>query len=500
MSFLARRRLPAFEVAIVLAMVLGACSDGDGDVGSRADTPTSTARRGRLVERTCDTAASLPPTDCYWLEVPERRDRPASRSIRLWVAVVHQVGPDSTLPPVIDLTGGPGGTASSPWVTGEIDLPGGDSRTIVVVDQRGTGRSQPRLICPESDERPPEAPSPMPYADRLRTAREEATACRDHLISEGVDLNGYDTVENAADIVDLRRALGLSKWMVRGYSYGGRLAREVYRQDPDAVTGLLLDGSLTSSPRGLAPVIRRADEAISRLDVACAKAPACASRGGVRANLEAAEARLNDEPFLVAESGLLIDGGVLRAGLVTALTRSDLLPLIPAILADLASGKTGILATMAGELAAPPQSDLASIASGLYMVTTCADDGPETEADLELLRNPGPWADEVLGEAAHCDIWDVDTVEGGLLEQSTGDVPVLSYSGAFDPWVPPEMADEIEAAYPNTTRITVPSGGHGNAWGSDCTQRISLAFTATPDSTPDTSCVAELPALFDPSS
>ena len=58
---------------------------------------------GRLVERTCDTAAWLPPTDCYWLEVSRRRDVPDVGTIRLWVTVVHGERAAAELPPVIDV-------------------------------------------------------------------------------------------------------------------------------------------------------------------------------------------------------------------------------------------------------------------------------------------------------------------------------------------------------------------------------------------------------------
>ena len=174
---------------------------------------------GRLVERTCDTAAGLPPTDCYWLEVSERRDAPDAGTIRLWVTVVHGEGAAAELPPVIDVTGGPGDAASTAWVNGSVVLDG-DGRTIVVIDQRGTGRSEPRLDC-DFESGPP---STIPWPERVAARRLQVVACRDRLIADGVDLDGYDTVESAADFVDLRHALGVDQFLLRGYSYGGRLA------------------------------------------------------------------------------------------------------------------------------------------------------------------------------------------------------------------------------------------------------------------------------------
>ena len=77
----------------------------------------------------------------------------------------------------------------------------------------------------------------------------ELAACRDRLVKSGVDIDGYNTVEIAADVVALREALGYDKWIVWGFSYGGRVAQEVLRQDPDGVAALVLDSPLTAAPR-----------------------------------------------------------------------------------------------------------------------------------------------------------------------------------------------------------------------------------------------------------
>src|SRR4051812_35211287 len=87
--------------------VLGSCASDKAaptTAGSVASMPRVAA--ARLVGRPCDTASSLPPTSCYWLEVPERRDRADARTIRLWVAVIHEVGAEPTTAPTIFLTGG----------------------------------------------------------------------------------------------------------------------------------------------------------------------------------------------------------------------------------------------------------------------------------------------------------------------------------------------------------------------------------------------------------
>ena len=356
---------------------------------------------GRLVERACDTAAWLPPTDCYWLEVPERRDAPEAGTIRLWVTVVQGEGSAAELPPVIDVTGGPGDAASTAWVNGSVVLDG-DGRTIVVMDQRGTGRSEPHLDC-DFESGPP---STTPWPDRVAARRLQVVACRDRLIADGVDLDGYDTVEGAADFVDLRHALGVDQFLLRGYSYGGRLAREIYRQDPGGVAGLLLDSPLTTSPQGAASLLERGNDALARLDEWCRERPECADLGTPSANLADAAGRLDAEPYEVA-NGLVVDGGVLYSGVFRAMYRTDLLPVIPSAIASIADGNNAVIDAFAGELLPTFDDPRDAPADGLFEVVTCADDAPSaSDADRAALADPGIWEELVLDRVA-CDLWDV---------------------------------------------------------------------------------------------
>ena len=494
----------AVLVFVALTAALGACtSDGDAagtdsaaEAADSDDSATSGADNsdrpelGRLVERPCDTAAELPPVECYWFEVPERRDVPDAATIRLWVAVVEGHGPAASDPVLFDLTGGPGDAASPPWVHG-IEFGDEGAPTMVVIDQRGTGRSQPRLACPELDTLPA---ATEPYADQVAAHRDAAAACRDRLEEGGVDLAGYDTVESAADIVELRRALDLDPVVVRGFSYGGRLAIEVARQDPDGVAGLLLDSTSTTGPWTLQEVVDGADESVARLDAACAAAPDCAVHGSFSSNLERAAQVLDEQPYTVQPSGRVVDGAVLRWGMFQAMYDEDLVAVIPSAVASLANGQTELLDAFAGDLEAPPQDDIDGPAAGTFRVVSCADEGGDAlTEDAEVLSDPGVWSQLVLGHSGWCEVWGVD--DAGLADAS-GDMPVLALVGEMDPVHPLAFTEEAVAGFTNVTIVLVPGGAHGVSFSNDCTASISQAFLADPDAPLDTSCVEQLPPAF----
>jgi pimeloyl-ACP methyl ester carboxylesterase len=87
------------------------------------------------------------PTDCGELPVPEDRDAPGSRAtIGLAVVRLGATGRASGEDPLFVLFGGPGSsaTAAAPWLANTFSTR--RERDIVLVDQRGTGRSNP-LEC-----------------------------------------------------------------------------------------------------------------------------------------------------------------------------------------------------------------------------------------------------------------------------------------------------------------------------------------------------------------
>ena len=177
---------------------------------------------------------------------PERRDVADARTIRLWVAVIHHDGPDAAPTLGIHLPGGPGFPASTGWVAGTIELDPRDSRTIVVVDERGTGRSEPQLACPEFDEAIPHdrtirRPCRRPSAGWRRPA---GTVSKPTVSTSTATTpsRAPPTSSNSA-----KRSASTSS-SLRGVSYGARLAREIYRQDPAGVAGLLLDSPVTTAP------------------------------------------------------------------------------------------------------------------------------------------------------------------------------------------------------------------------------------------------------------
>jgi len=111
---------------------------------------------------------------------------------------------------------------------------------VIVFDQRGAGRSRPKLDCPQRVSLPLNTPMTLEsYSTQLR---EQSIACRRMWEERGADLTAYNTAESAADIDALRVALGYNKIALVGGSYGSHLSLAVLRQFPKSIERAVLHG------------------------------------------------------------------------------------------------------------------------------------------------------------------------------------------------------------------------------------------------------------------
>ncbi len=488
---------------VALVGVLGACSSDDSSATATAtatevsaSTTAPAATSARLVDRPCDTPASLGPTKCYFLEVPEHRGVAGSRTIKLWVAVATSADAAADATPMIFLPGGPGGDTSSLAIAPDTKWPGGP-RPVVYLDPRGTGRSQPDLSCPEVG-RPLDASHA--WSERREGVATQLAACRDRLVKSGIDIDGYNSKEVAADVVALRQALGYDRWYLWGFSYGGRVAQEVLQQDPDGVAALVLDSPLTAAPVGPAAKIANDKASTATLSAACRAQPSCASvTPDLGASIDAAIAQANAHPYTAhptATDGtnvsvLMTGQEVLRAKVIVSADASSV-GLLPAAATSIAAGETSTLDLIAASAADPPSGPIA-----LSGAIQCADDQSGlTAADAAVIDDPGDFGTLfVMADWPYCDTWQVTSAP---LDAPTSDVPTLIFEGAFDPVLPPTLGGDIAKTLTHSTIVVIPAGSHGNATGTSCASSITGSFLDDPSAPPNTSCVASLPPPFAP--
>jgi pimeloyl-ACP methyl ester carboxylesterase len=164
--------------------------------------------------------------------------KPQGVQIEVHFAVLPALARHKKPDPVFFVAGGPGQSA--------IALAGpvygmlarfGNRRDIVLVDQRGTGRSAP-LRCDDDASALPLAQSIDPAS---QVQRAHACLAKLQALPHG-DLRYYTTTLAAADLDAVRDMLGAARINLVGASYGTRVVLEFMRQFPMRVRRAVLDG------------------------------------------------------------------------------------------------------------------------------------------------------------------------------------------------------------------------------------------------------------------
>jgi hypothetical protein len=180
-------------------------------------------------ETTCDlpdvTPDIRPRLRCGTVRVPRDHARPDTGSFSLAVVVIKSAQQPSLSDPVVYISGGPGNPLTI-YAAYQARIPYAPRRDLILVDQRGTGRSEASL-CPDLDRTLLEANIALAgegTADAMVKRRAAYIACRDHAIRRGIDLKDFGTGVTVEDFEWVRRALGIERWNVNGESYGTAVA------------------------------------------------------------------------------------------------------------------------------------------------------------------------------------------------------------------------------------------------------------------------------------
>lgn len=393
---------------------------------------------------------------CGWLEVAENPQEPDGRHIRIHVARVPASGRVTEPDPLVFFAGGPGQAATETWpmIAGALRKIN-ESRDILLVDQRGTGQSNP-LKCPRVE-----------LEDALLADWDElAEQTRDCLASLDADPRFYTTTIAMHDIDAARRALGYERLNLYGGSYGTRAAQVYYRLFPDQVRTIVLDGVVPQTLGLGTEHAIKLDQAVYRVLDACEADAACAERfpDGAGRLRELLDRVVEDPPEVTIDhptTGRPLTFSVEREVLASALRFLSYSPetqaMLPMLIHEAATQQR--FERLASQMMITATGLQQTIAQGMEMSVMCAEDYPLFPAAIEpndtLL---GTLMNEVV--RVQCGVWPAGPVPDDFHQPVGGDVPVLLLSGENDPVTPPEYGDRVAAHFAQATHLVAPGQAH----------------------------------------
>lgn len=178
-----------------------------------------------------------------YFEVPFNRQSKQDKTLKLGFVRLPSTAKNPGSP-IVYLSGGPGGsatgTAKGPRF--ELFVKMREVADVILFDQRGTGLSRNGL---RNCRYPAKVKMTEAYtrASLLEEIAASAKYCAQVWQQQGVDLNGYNTLESAADLEDLRKVLGAEKLDLWGISYGTHLAMAAAKYYPNSIGRMVLASS-----------------------------------------------------------------------------------------------------------------------------------------------------------------------------------------------------------------------------------------------------------------
>lgn len=474
-----------------------------------AALPAQARRLGTIDFEPCtlapDFGVASVEAQCGTLEVPENHAEPGGRRLKLaiaWVPTDNTRAED----PVFMLAGGPGQSAKESYpsiATAFREVL--KKRSVILVDQRGTGESSP-LVCRDA-----EGKSSVTEAldDDANAAARFAEQCLATL-RKTVDPRFYTTTDAVQDLDAVRIAIGADSINLLGISYGTRVAQQYLRRYPQHTRTVVLDGVVPNVLVLGSEHAKNLESAIELHFDRCREEDTCKGRlGDPRRNLDQLAAELRAAPREVnyrdALTGEWKTGSLTYGHLASVVRLFTYAPaaaaMLPLVLHEAAQGRGDVLMAQSQLLMSQVGEQ---IMHGMQLSVMCSEDAPQlqrNERDAQTLLG----TEFVDFSLAQCAVWPKGDVPADFHAVVKSDVPVLLLSGQFDPVTPPRYGDAVlygwggvddgpreNAALTHGRHLVLRGQGH-NVIGTGCMPKLLGRFIDTADAKDlDAKCLEHL--------
>jgi pimeloyl-ACP methyl ester carboxylesterase len=452
--------------------------------------------------------------ECGYLVVPEDRNQADGSTIRLHVVNFKSQSATPALDPLFIVHGGPaaaGDIIIGIWTGGPGSTLRAD-RDNIYLEYRGTNFSEPAFYCPEMEAELAQFAG-MTLTEEIAWSADAIRACGERLTQEGRNLSAYSPLAAAADLADLRIALGYDEINLYGISYGTLISMLMMAHYPQGIRSIALDSIEPPEVDWVSKQLEAAYNSFNTLFAACATDPACdAAYPGLEEIFYAVLATLRQNPITVTiedESGssqaVLVDDLKFVHFIRDTIFFADAYTFVPA----------AIYAAHEGDYQAVAQQWLGWVSGrhgavgpgtgsdtlGVYYSMMCLHNGSfggieQAQASYDEIGGDTSMVDWAVATflndiLAACEHWNVTTPEPNVEIQTVdSDLPVLMLVGSFDPDLPPFLSQQYANRFANGYDYELPYGHVLLV--SPCGLEIIEQFLANPEQAPDASCLAEM--------
>ncbi|MDX2305514.1 MAG: alpha/beta fold hydrolase [Microscillaceae bacterium] len=439
-----------------------------------------------------------------FLRVPENRENPQNRYLKLAVVILRAKSSFPKSDPIIYLNGGPGVKTLQALNMYKNHYLRQD-RDFILLDFRGVGYSEPTL-CPDLPfkifEMMAQNLSPAQEIQRKKALYME---CVQDLEKQAVDLSAYNTASIAADIRDLCAALGYQTYNLYGISHGTRIALAMMRDFPQGIRSVILDSSAPIGWQTLTGMIPNFDRSLGLLFRACEEDSKC------RLNFPDLEKdfyevlqNLEENPLelhlpltnQISQEKFYINAQDFALTLQQTLYTKSGYASAPWLIKAFKDKNLTVLQNLFSDL---PER-LMRVDWGMQLLVNAFDLSyfQKREVYLQEAQNFPLIADKLAFFEADLEVfkdwkYPVDTRLENIPVKST--IPTLILAGTVDPVTPPINGRFTHRYLPQSFYVEFPMNGHGVSVSGECARQITERFIDNPRAAPSSDCLAEISPL-----
>ena len=422
------------------------------------------AQKATMLElETCRIPNLTEDVKCGKFEVYEDRTAKTGRKIKLNVVVLPALTDKPAPDPVFFIAGGPGQSIVSVMPLARKDLLAKlrRERAVVLVDQRGTGGSNPLPCSLYGD-----------IADMRNFFGDPFTpeilrGCRESL-EKVANLTQYTTTIAMDDLDDVRAALGYDKINVHGGSYGTAAAFVYLRNHGEHVRTVTLESVAPVDFKNPLPIAKALQHSIDRMFADCAADEKCnAAYPGLQSEYKEILVRLAKGPVTADATNPVTNvkqqvtvNRIAFAGLMRLMLYDPSVSIyLPVVIHQAYVGNFESFIRVAYIYSRSLEDQ---IARGMNLSVNCAESVAFiTEADIARETAGTDTGDSAVRRMIKaCQEWPKAKVPASFIEPVRSNAPVLIISGELDPVTQPELATAAAKYLPNSRQITIHYAGH----------------------------------------
>jgi pimeloyl-ACP methyl ester carboxylesterase len=330
--------------------------------------------------------------------------------------------------------------------------------------------------------------------------------CHDRLIKSGINLNVFTTLQNAADVHALIRALGYRQVNLEGASYGTRLALTVMRLYPTDLRSVVLNSVLPPQIISFTSIPSATQRAFDVLFNRCAVDSYCKTTyPHLQTVFYQLVDDLNHKPITfdtTTPTGKSITvhftGNDLVLWLRQSMYATGFIPQLPAAIFHIHQHDYRLLSLIYGS------NIIDTMSWGMFYSVMCGEDAPFTTQqalDLSVQGLPFQTQPALLNSSLSlfsvCQFWGMKPVPAFQKEPVRSTIPTLILQGEYDPATPPANGMMAAQTLSMSYFFQLPGVGHLiHSPTSTCPDTIPEVFWNHPTEKPDARCISTMTEPF----